>query len=182
MPTKWPKIGNKNVPNLSMIAAMDEARGIGINNQLLCHLPADLKHFKALTLGKPVIMGRKTYESIGKPLPQRPNIVISNTLEPQPGIIIVPNIPAAIEKAGKVDEVMIIGGMSIYEAALPWARRIYITIIHHTFEADVYFPEINPDHWHCVQSQFRKKDDKNLYDMSFCIYEKLIGSHQGLHD
>lgn len=158
---------------ISLIAAIDEHRGLGKNNQLLCHLPADLKHFKLHTLNKPIIMGRKTFESIGRPLPNRLNIVISDTLQNTSDITVVKSLKEALKEAGDVEEVMIIGGERLFKEALDCAKRIYVTIIHHTFDADVFFPVINPDEWHCKESTLRIKDEKNPYDMTFCLYERL---------
>jgi dihydrofolate reductase len=157
---------------ISLIAAMDEAGGIGRNNQLLCHLPADLQHFKAITLGKSILMGRNTYESIGKPLPGRLNIVISNTMQAQEGIVVVDSIEKALKQEQDSSEVMIIGGSTIYAQTISRAERLYITVIHHAFEADVFFPKIDKEIWRCSSSEFRPKDEKNTYDMTFCMYEK----------
>ena len=127
---------------ISMIAAVDEKNGLGYNNQLLCHLPADLKFFKQTTTGKPIIMGRLTYESIGRQLPNRHNIVISHQLNDIDGVTIARSLEKAIEVSGHEHEIMIIGGAGIYKQAMPLAQQLYITKIHHQFEADVFFPEI----------------------------------------
>lgn len=157
---------------ISLIAAMDEAGGIGRNNQLLCHLPADLQHFKAMTLGKPILMGRNTFQSIGKPLPGRLNIVISKTMQPQEGILVVDSIKKALEQVKDLPEIMIIGGATIYEQTITLATRLYITHIHHVFNADVIFPKIDQTIWQSISSDFRPHDEKNTYDMTFCCYEK----------
>lgn len=157
---------------ISLIAALDEAGGIGINNQLLCHLPADLQHFKTITMGKPIIMGRKTYESIGRPLPGRLNIVLSNSCSAIEGVVVVHSLSMALAETKDNAEVMIIGGEQLFKDALPIANRLYITRIHHQFPADVFFPNIDVNRWTCVDEVFRQHDEKNPYDMSFYIYEQ----------
>ncbi|MDR3504123.1 MAG: dihydrofolate reductase [Legionella sp.] len=157
---------------ISLIAALDEAGGIGINNQLLCHLPADLQHFKTITMGKPIIMGRKTYESIGRPLPGRLNIVLSNSCSAIEGVVIVNSLEKALAEAKDVPEVMIIGGEQLFNDAMRIAHRLYITRIHHLFIADVFFPGINNKFWKCTDTVFREHDEKNKYDMSFYTYER----------
>ncbi len=157
---------------ISLIAAIDEHRGLGKENKLLCHLPADLRHFKDLTIGKPVIMGRKTYESIGKALPGRLNIVLSKkhafNLE---DATVVNSLSQAIALTTDSPEVMIIGGAQLFQQALPIAQRAYLTLIHAQFDADVFFPELNEKQWHCSKSVSRMSDEKNKYDMTFYYYE-----------
>lgn len=163
------------MPIISLIAAIDEANGLGLNNQLLCHLPADLLHFKTLTMGKPIIMGRKTYESIGRPLPGRLNIVVSRSVNNIAGTTIVNSLSQAI-KASDESELMIIGGAELYKQSIAIANRLYITRIHHHFAADVFFPEIDPSIWHCQNQIFRQRDEKNSYDMTFYVYENYLNS------
>jgi dihydrofolate reductase len=164
---------------ISMIAAVDEANGLGNNNQLLCHLPADLQHFKALTIGKPVIMGRKTYESIGRPLPNRLNIILSkHTNIENTSIVIVDSIQKALNLTKDNNEIMIIGGAQVYTYALTIANRIYLTRIHHLFKADVFFPQLDESEWQLVSKIFRIRDEKNLFDLSFCTYESIINPVQ----
>lgn len=159
---------------ISLIAAVDESNGLGKNNKLLCHLPADLKHFKKLTLGKPIIMGRNTYNSIGKPLPGRTNIVLSTTKSTIADIKLTNSLDMAIKiAAAESAEIMIIGGASVYEQALPLANRIYLTQIHHKFDADVFFPQLDSSLWHCKEKHFQASDEKNSYDMTFCLYEHV---------
>ncbi|MCL9685165.1 dihydrofolate reductase [Legionella maioricensis] len=157
---------------ISMIAAIDEAGGLGINNQLLCYLPADLQHFKTITMGKPIIMGRKTFASIGKPLPGRTNIVLSRSSSPIEGVLVVDSLSKAINNNIKTDEIMIIGGSEIFVQAMEIATRLYITRIHHQFKADVFFPKIDESIWRCQNKEFRPCDDKNEYDMTFYTYER----------
>jgi len=133
---------------LSLIAAMTDEGVIGFQNRLPWHLPEDLKNFKKITMGKPVIMGRKTYESIGKPLPGRKNIVLTrNTSFQAEGVTVVASLDQAIEVCKKEeiseDEIFVIGGAQIYQEALPRADRLYLTKIHQSFKGDAYFPEID---------------------------------------
>lgn len=159
-------------PKISLIAAIDKTGGLGKNNQLLCHLPADLKHFKDLTLGKPVVMGRKTFESIGKPLPNRPNIVVSRTMLPREGLVVVDSLEAALQVAKDAPQIMIIGGAQLFSEGLELAHTLYLTHIHHEFKADVFFPAFDEGVWHKEQSVFYPKDQHNMYDMSFCVYKR----------
>lgn len=156
-----------------MIAAIDEAGGLGINNQLLSHLPADLLHFKTITMGKPIIMGRKTYESIGKPLPGRINIVLSHAPLSIEGVHVVDSLDKALKQMRDVPEIIIIGGAQIFTQAMEIATRLYITQIHHQFMADVFFPKIDEVVWGCENEHFRNHDEKNKYDMTFYTYTRL---------
>ena len=156
---------------ISLIAALDERNGLGLNNQLLCYLPADLQHFKQLTMNKPIIMGRHTYNSIGRPLPGRTNIVLSRTLDVIDGVMVYKSLAQALA-AHQVSEVMIIGGAQLYSEAIAMAERLYITHINHHFTADAFFPEIKPTLWQCIDNQHRIADEKNQYDMRFATYER----------
>src|SRR5262245_10112980 len=118
------------MPVVSLVAAVDEKLGLGNNNQLLCHLPADVAYFKKLARSKPVIMGRKTYESIGRPLPGRLNIVLSRNTKSIAGVEIATSLTQALQIAGAVDEIMIIGGAELFNQSMTIASRIYLTIIH----------------------------------------------------
>lgn len=157
---------------INLIAAVDEHYGLGLNNELLCHLPADLKYFKALTLGHPIIMGRKTFESIGRPLPGRRNIVLSKTVQSIPQVETASTLAQALALLGDTEEVFIIGGAAVFQEALNLADRIYLTRIHHQFKADVFFPKLAEKDWQCISATFQAKDDKNPYDMTFSCYEK----------
>lgn len=157
---------------ISLIAAVDEHFALGINNQLLCHLPADLKHFKEITFGKPIIMGRKTFVSIGKPLPGRQNIVLTTQQDDIAGVEVAHSLEEALQLASHAEEIMIIGGEQIFRASLEIANHIYLTVIHHQFVADVYFPELNTSIWKCVESEFRAGDETNIYDMTFSQYQR----------
>ncbi|GEM74299.1 type 3 dihydrofolate reductase [Vibrio sagamiensis] len=157
---------------ISMIAAMADNRIIGKDNQMPWHLPADFAWFKRCTMGKPVIMGRKTYESIGRPLPGRLNIVISRdasfVIE---GVTTVTSIQQALNAAGDVEEAMIIGGGAIYTECLAIADKLYITHIEAQVEGDTQFPEWGKD-FKEVYSEAFQADEKNAYNMRFTILEK----------
>ncbi|MGC1181527.1 dihydrofolate reductase [Legionella sp.] len=158
---------------ISLIAAIDEADGLGVNNQLLCHLPADLQHFKAITMGKPIIMGRKTFESIGHPLPGRLNIVLSRSNPSIEGVLLYDSLEIALQQTNKNSEIIIIGGAQLFNEIINKSTRLYITRIHHQFTADVFFPKINEEIWYCVNEEFRQHDEKNQYDMTFFVYERI---------
>lgn len=157
---------------ISLIAAVDEQGGLGKNNQLLCHLPADLQHFKALTMGKPIIMGRHTYESIGKPLPGRLNIVLSNSASSIAGVTVLDSLEKITATTKDYPEIMIIGGAQIYKQTITMASCIYLTTIKATFAADVFFPVIDKKVWFCESAIEHKRDEKNSYDMIFSIYKR----------
>ncbi|ORU90598.1 MAG: dihydrofolate reductase [Cycloclasticus sp. symbiont of Poecilosclerida sp. M] len=159
---------------ISMIVAMGDNGAIGKDNALLWHLPDDFKRFKSITMGKPILMGRKTYESIGKPLPGRENIVVTRDKAFfAKGLTIVNSIDAALLAAEKYDEVMVIGGASFYEQMLPMADRLYITKVHHQFDADAFFPEIDIESWQVVAQVEHGVDDKHAFSFSFIIYQKI---------
>jgi dihydrofolate reductase len=161
--------------NISIIAAMARNRIIGINNTLPWRLPADLQHFKQITMGKPVIMGRKTYESIGRPLPGRLNIVISQNQEyTVEGCQVVHSIDEAFAAASHYDEAMIIGGASFYNQALAYARRLYLTIIDEDFEGDARFPEYSADEWQEIDRIEGVVDAKNTHPHHFITLERRI--------
>lgn len=157
---------------VSLIAAMDRNRLIGRDNQLPWHLPADFAWFKSMTIGKPIVMGRKTFDSIGKPLPGRLNIVLSrNAALNIDGATCVADFEAACRAAGEVEELMVIGGSTVYEMAMPWVSRMYITHVAGEFEGDAWFPAIGRD-WTKVKSEQRPADKSNAFDCEFAIYEK----------
>ena len=157
--------------DLSIIVAVDSEGGIGKNNSLPWHLPADLKYFRQITTGHTVIMGRKTYDSMGKALPNRRNIVISRQegLD-YPDVEIVHSLESAISLCKPEEEVFIIGGAEIFRQALPLTNKLYITEIAHNFKADTFLPEINKKEWLEVKREDREPDDKNLYSYSFLTY------------
>jgi len=149
-------------------------RVIGINNTLPWHLPADLQHFKQITMGKPVIMGRKTYESIGRPLPGRLNIIISQNQDYiVEGCQVVHSIDEAFSAASQYDEAMVIGGASFYAQALPYANRLYLTVIDENFDGDATFPEYNEGEWQEIERTAGVTDTNNTHPHYFITLEKL---------
>ncbi len=159
---------------ISLISAMGRNRVIGINNTLPWRLPADLMHFKQITLGKPVLMGRKTHESIGKPLPGRINIILSSDHHYQaPGCMVVHSIEAALAAADGHAEVMVIGGASFYQQLLPRADRLHLTLIDEDFNGDAWFPEIQDSQWQEVARVDHGPDDANPYHYRFLTLQRI---------
>lgn len=161
---------------LSMIAAVAENGVIGSDGGMPWHLPADLKFFRKTTMGKPIIMGRKTLESIGKPLDGRLNIVLTRQPNVQiEGCTVVSTLDHALAsaRAGGADEAIIIGGGQLYSRAMPLAQRLFLTRIHETFEGDTYFPEIDLAAWIEVKRENHVADAKNSHDYSFCVLERI---------
>jgi dihydrofolate reductase len=156
---------------VSLIVAISNNYCIGKDNQLLWHLPKDLKFFKQHTTGKPVVMGRKTFDSIGKPLPNRRNIVISTnknlTIE---GAEVVSSLQEAIVLCKGEEEVCIIGGGKIYNEAISIVNKMYITLVDTDIDGDTYFPKINLNNWYEVFSEKQFKDEKHVFDYTFKIY------------
>ncbi len=164
---------------LSVIVAVAENGVVGRNNALPWYLPADLQYFKRTTLGKPIVMGRKTFESIGRPLPGRTNIVItSNRDYGSEGITVVPSLAAALSYAGEValidgtEELMVIGGATIYTAAIPLAERLYITEVHACVAGDAFLGEVDWQQWRECSREFHAAEGSNTYDFSFVVYER----------
>jgi dihydrofolate reductase len=158
---------------ITIIAAADENNVIGKENKLIWHLSDDLKHFKNLTKDHHVIMGRKTFESMPKALPNRTNIVITrNSDYVADNITVVSSLNEALEKSKNDKQPFIIGGGEIYKLAMEIADRIELTRVHHEFDGDTYFPQIDPEKWIEVQRDQRKKDLKHNYDFTFIRYDK----------
>jgi dihydrofolate reductase len=156
-----------------MIAAVAENNALGENNKLVWHLPNDFKRFKTLTSGHHIIMGRKTFESFPKPLPNRTHIVISRQKEYQPeGCIVVDSMEKALAICPKNETSYIIGGGEIYNLGLPFTDKIEITRVHHNFAADAFFPEINLEEWKITVSEFNPKDEKHLYDYTYLTFSR----------
>lgn len=156
---------------LTIIVATDALRGIGIRNTLPWHLPQDLAHFKRITSGHPIIMGRKTFDSIGRPLPNRRNIVISrNPAWQHDGVEAVASIAAAVQLVGDA-EAFIVGGAQIYKEMLPLADRLIVTAIDKNFDCDAFFPPISPQNWHEVARE-QHHDSENGFDYAFVTYQK----------
>lgn len=161
---------------LSLLLAADENNVIGKDNQLPWHLPNDLKYFKNLTWGMPVLMGRKTYESIGKPLKGRRNIVITRNNDwTAEGVLAVQSIAEAISitREDDVKEIFIIGGAEIFNSVFPQANRIYLTRIHHQFDGDCFFQEINQNEWKLLTEKHCNADGKNAHAHTFQLWERI---------
>jgi dihydrofolate reductase len=159
---------------ISIIVAIAKNNVIGANNQLIWHISEDLKRFKALTTGHCVVMGRKTFESIGKPLPKRTNIVISRKKEfIIEGCIVVSSFDEAISVCGKDEEIFIIGGGELYRQALPVANKLYLTLVHKYFEGDTFFPEIDFKQWHEVHRENGKPTETDGLEYTFVNYERI---------
>lgn len=166
---------------ISMIAAMAHDRVIGLDNQMPWHLPADLAHFKRVTLGKPVLMGRKTFESIGRPLPGRRNLVISRNPDYQAdGVEVIDSVEAAlallaagdVASGEAVGELMVIGGGHLYAQLLPSADRLYLTRIDLAVEGDTRFPAFDEGQWQLVESESHPADEKNAYPYRFETWQR----------
>ncbi|MBI3147102.1 MAG: dihydrofolate reductase [Betaproteobacteria bacterium] len=161
-------------PPLAIIAAVAADRGIGYANHLPWRLPEDLRHFKALTLGHRVVMGRKTWESLGRPLPGRENVVVSRQAEYEaPGALVVPDLAAALALPGAVGEAFCIGGAELYRNALPWARRLYLTEIDQRFPADTYFPDFDRKLWRECSRQRYRLEGTSGFSYHFVVYERI---------
>jgi dihydrofolate reductase len=159
---------------IAVIVAMSQNNVIGKDNKLPWHMPADLAHFKKITLGKPIIMGRKTYESIGRPLPGRLNIIISRDKNYKAeGCVVTHSLDEALKATGVVDEVFIIGGALLFAEVLPQVERIYLTRIHHDFDGDAFFPALNLLEWRESESEAFPPDEKNAYSYTFSTLDRL---------
>lgn len=161
--------------SVTIIVAAAQNDVIGSHNQLPWRLPDDLKRFKALSIGKPVVMGRKTYDSIGKPLPGRTNIVVSR----QPGLhidgcIVVPTLDAAIAASQSTQEIVIIGGAEIFRQALPYTTTIHLTRVHASVAGDVHFPPLDPAQWREIAMEHHPADARHAYAFSFIDLERVV--------
>jgi dihydrofolate reductase len=157
---------------LSIIVAIAKNNAIGKDNQLLWHISEDLKYFKRITSGHTVIMGWMTFQSIGRPLPNRTNIVISETPEPIEGVIVVSDLAAALQHIATKEEAFVIGGGITYRDALPLAQRLYITEVDATCEADTFFPEINNQQWQEISRENHACGETFSHPFSFVVYER----------
>jgi len=164
---------------LSVIVAVAENGVVGVNNALPWYLPDDLKYFKQTTMGKPVVMGRKTYESIGKPLPGRTNIVVTHNQDYQAeGVKVVGSLSEALELAADIavidgkDELMVIGGAAVYAAAIPMADRLYVTEVHAEVDGDAYLPAVEWSEWRELTREKHVAVAPNSYDFSFVVYQR----------
>jgi len=160
---------------LSIIVAASENNVIGVNNHLPWHLPVDMKYFKDMTMGKPIVMGRKSFEELGRVLPGRPNIMITRQSDYKAeGLYIVPSLEAGIEKAKTfgTEEIFITGGGEIFKMALPIIDRLYLTRVHAEVSGDTYFPEFDPRGWKLVKNERHEKDEKHAYALTFQVWER----------
>ncbi len=159
---------------VALVVAADEEGGIGRGGGLPWHLPADLKHFRTLTMGKPVIMGRRTWESIGRPLPGRRNIVVSRQPSVQaPGCEVVGSLAEALQRVDDAAEVCIIGGAEIYRLALPLADIIHLTRVHARVEADTFLPPLDPQEWRLRSREEHAADERHAYPYSFITLDRV---------
>ena len=160
---------------LTLIAATSTNNALGKDNQLVWHLPLDFKRFKTLTSEHYIIMGRKTFESFPKPLPNRTHVIITRQkdYEAPEGCVIVSSLEKAIEICPKNEEVFIIGGGEIYKQSIDMADKVELTRVHTEVEADTFFPEINPEKWKVVFEEQHSKDEKHAFDFTFLTYQKI---------
>lgn len=171
MKNSYPGTGMK--PRVSLIVAMANNRVIGINNTLPWHLPADLKHFKALTMGHHIVMGRKTYESIGKPLPGRTSVVVTRNADySAPGVIVASSLETAISACGNDAEIFVIGGAELYAQALPLMSTLYITEIQQKMEGDARFPEFDKTEWTEVAREMHSQQEPQPLVYHFVTYRR----------
>lgn len=171
---------NRKTPILSYVVAMAQNGVIGRNNDLPWRLPKDLAYFKRVTMGYPIIMGRKTFDSIGRPLPGRCNIVVTRQAEWRAeGVEVVNSLDQALElardkaQAADLDQVMLIGGATLFEQAMPWVQRLYLTEVHADVEGDVYFPDFDRDIWCESEREDCFADGENPFDYSFVVYNPI---------
>ncbi len=159
---------------ISLVVAMDRERGIGQDNRLPWRLPADIAWFREVTMGKPMVMGRRTHESIGRTLPGRLNIVLTSDRDyaVAEGAIMVHDADAAIAAAGDAQELMVLGGTRVYESFMPRADRIYLTEVHGEFQADTFFPQMDYSRWEEIRRIEHPVDEKNPVSMSFVVLER----------
>jgi dihydrofolate reductase len=163
---------------LSIIVAMARNRVIGRSGTLPWRLSADLRRFKRLTMGHPIIMGRKTYESIGRLLPGRTSIVVSRNVDFRPsGVEVARNLTDAIRLASASDEAFVVGGGQVYAESLPLADRLYITAVDADVEGDTFFPPFDASAWRLVEESFQPADEKNLYASRFLVYNRARANH-----
>jgi dihydrofolate reductase len=162
-------------PRVTAVVAATENHVIGRDNGMPWHLPADLAHFKALTLGHPVLMGRKTFEAIGKPLPGRRNLVLSRAGFTAPaGVEVVASLEEAFARVADLPELMIIGGATLYAQALPLTSTVHLTRLHFTSDGDAFFPELPATQWREVSRVRREADERNACAMSFITLQRVI--------
>ena len=160
-------------PTVTLVVAATDAGVIGRDNAMPWHLPADLAHFKEVTMAKPIVMGRRTYESIGRALPGRLNVVVTRDLRwSAPGVVVAHSFDEALAACGDAPEAMVIGGAQLYAAALPRATRVHLTRIHAALDGDTFFPTLPPAEWREVAREARAPDARNAHAMSFITLER----------
>lgn len=157
---------------VSLIVAMTRSGVIGHGNQLPWHLPQDLRRFKAVTMGKPILMGRRTFESIGRPLPGRVNLVLTRSSWDVPAVQVVHSVEEALEAAHEASELVVIGGAEVYRAALPLARRIYLTWVEAEVAGDTRFPDLDLHAWRRVERTAMQADARHAYPLTFETLER----------
>ncbi len=158
---------------MTLIVAVADSGSIGRDNALPWHLPDDLRRFKRVTLGKPVVMGRKTYESIGKPLPGRQNIVVTRDANyRREGVTVVHDPVEALQVSGEAPEIMVIGGAELFRSCLPRAGRVHLTRVHGDIPGDVHWPALDGREWRLVGSEAHPADDRHAYAMTFEVWER----------
>ena len=160
---------------LSLIVAASENNVIGVNNHLPWHLPVDMKYFKDTTMGKPIVMGRKSFEELGRVLPGRPNIAITRQKGyEKPGLYVVSSLEEGIEKAKSfgTEEMFITGGGEIFKLAVKIVDRMYITRVHAEVDGDTYFPSFDPAEWDLVKNERHEKDEKHAYALTFQVWDR----------
>lgn len=164
----------KETMKLAIIVAMDKQNLIGKNNDLPWKLSADLQYFRKVTMGKPLIMGRNTHESIGRPLPGRKNIIVSTNKDYQAeGCFVVQSLEQAFIACEDAEEAMVMGGASLYEQLLPQADKLYLTHVNAELEGDTWFPKWEKSHWQEISREDHPADEKNQYPYSFVVYERI---------
>ncbi len=161
------------MPRIALIWAQDERGLIGNRGRLPWRLPADMAWFRRHTLGKPVLMGRKTFDSIGRPLPERTNIVLTRTERTIEGCLVARSLDEAMRLAAGADELMVMGGAQVYRLALPRAERLYMTLVHGTFEGDVFFPPWDAAQWRETRREEHAADARNAHACTFRILERI---------
>jgi dihydrofolate reductase len=159
---------------LSVVAAVAENGVIGRGNRLPWRLPLDLRRFKELTWGHPLIMGRLTFESIGRPLPGRVSVVLSRDAgwDPPPGVRRARTFAEALASCGEAEEAFVVGGEAVYRLALPLAHRLHLTLVHGEVDGDRHFPSFSPDDWHLVEEESHPADDRHAYPFTFRTYHR----------
>jgi dihydrofolate reductase len=166
---------NAPCPTITLIVAVADSGVIGRDNTLPWHLPEDLKRFKRITMGKPMIMGRKTFESIGKPLPGRQNIVVTrDTNYHRDGVTVAHDAEGAVRAAADAPEIMVIGGAELFRAFLPRATRVHLTRVHGNIAGDVTWQALDEGDWHLVERETRPADERHAYAMTFEVWERLL--------